>query len=268
MEFSLRKQVKPHMLLPAISKKQMAEVDRLMVEEYRTGVPLMMEQAGLNLARLALQLSGGKVFRVIAGKGNNGGGGIVAARRLAGWGFEVELYVPHGIGRLRPLPKEQLARAKIFGVAVLEGIPSDSKGGYLIDAYLGYGFEPVVDQETEAVFSYISSQMGVISLDIPSGLDADSGKSFSGIRPQATLTLAFVKGGLLISNKEHIGELFIADIGIPMQIYESELGIKWEAPYSPKSLDELSLTFSERPIWKVEVVEGEDGKYIGWKTEG
>lgn len=254
------------MLLPVISKKQMAEADRLMVEKYKTGVAIMMEQAGLNLARLALRKSsGGGVFRVVAGTGNNGGGGIVAARRLAGWGFPVELYIPHGDGSLRPLPKEQLARADSFGVAVFEGLPADSRGRCLIDAYLGYGFEPGANPETEAVFAFISSQKGIISLDIPSGLDANSGKSFSNIRPEATLTLAFVKSGLVLADAVHVGELYIADIGIPAHIYRSELGIKWEAPSSPKSLDALKLAFSKKSLWKVRASQGFG--VAGWGLE-
>ena len=79
--------------LPGITRNQMREVDRLMMEEYHIPVELMMEHAGLNLARLAVRLSNGnsRIFQVIAGSGNNGGGGLVAARRLAFWNLKTEV---------------------------------------------------------------------------------------------------------------------------------------------------------------------------------
>ena len=96
--------------LPGLTKEQMVEVDRIMVEQLHIPIELMMENAGLNLARLAIRMNtqGNRKFKVVAGSGNNGGGGIVAARRLNNWGYDVEIYVPKGINSMRELPRIQL----------------------------------------------------------------------------------------------------------------------------------------------------------------
>ncbi|MEN8614173.1 NAD(P)H-hydrate epimerase [Dehalogenimonas sp. THU2] len=239
-------------LLPAISREQMAAADRLMVGEYRTGVQLMMEHAGLNLARLALSLSRESgAFSVVAGPGNNGGGGIVAARRLAGWGIDVKIYLPRGAGSLRPLPAEQLARARAFGVPVIEGLPPDDDEACCIDAYFGYGFDPGASDDNKDVFDSLSSRFNVTCLDLPSGMDADTGHSYSHIKPRATLTLAFVKTGLLKAQQIHVGDLYIADIGLPVDLFRDRLGIKWQEPFDPEALDDLAAAFRQGSILRV-----------------
>jgi NAD(P)H-hydrate epimerase len=82
--------------LPAISTEQMVEVDRLMVEQYRIDLIQMMENAGRCLALVARDRflggnPGGKSVLVLAGTGGNGGGALVAARRLASWGASVQI---------------------------------------------------------------------------------------------------------------------------------------------------------------------------------
>ena len=90
------------------------EMDYLAVDKYDLPIELMMENAGLNLARLAATLlpDSGKIMIGI-GTGNNGGGGLVAARKLSGWGFRVSLNIPDL--KLKELPALQLERALAFG---------------------------------------------------------------------------------------------------------------------------------------------------------
>ncbi len=81
--------------LPAVTREQMREVDRLMIEEYGIRLLQMMENAGLNLADLVRRYLGrplsGRGVAVLAGRGNNGGGGLTAARRLSAWGADVQV---------------------------------------------------------------------------------------------------------------------------------------------------------------------------------
>src|SRR5258708_5868260 len=101
----------------------MREVDRVAIELGLT-LPRMMENAGANLARLALALLGGDArgrrVAVLAGRGGSGGGGLVAARRLIGWGAHVEVRLSHGASAFAPVPREQLEilRATATPVAV------------------------------------------------------------------------------------------------------------------------------------------------------
>ena len=109
------------------------EMDYLAVEQYALPIELMMENAGLQLARL-ISLSAEKKSKILfgIGNGNNGGGGLVAARRLAAWGFDVYLDLPVAI--TKQLPLAQLNRALLFGAK--EEAPLTPH--IWVDAYLGF----------------------------------------------------------------------------------------------------------------------------------
>lgn len=249
--------------LPGLTTAQMVEVDRIMMDELGVPVDLMMEHAGNNLARLCVDLSPSSdgVFRVIAGSGNNGGGGLVAARRLKSWGHDVIIYLPQGNKNLRSVPLEQLKRAGSVGIKLVNGLPEPSTEDpcLVIDAYLGYGYQKRDDSISEAVFSYLRSESKVVSLDVPSGLDSSTGESHSLFNPIATMTIAFMKSGLLAVPNNLIGTLFIADIGVPMDIYDTRLNLSWKPPYSLFSLNSLYLAFSQDPLQQVKVSKTDNG---------
>jgi len=245
--------------LPGVTREEMTEVDRIMVEDFRIPIELMMELAGYNLANIALNISRSKYsnYIIIAGSGNNGGGGIVAARRLASWGLNVQIIFPKGVNELKDVPKGQFIRAKQLGIEIFNELPENSfdfkVDSFFIDAYLGYGFTPRQDDISENVFKFLSNTNILLSLDIPSGLDATTGSSFSGIKPIATLTLGFVKQGLLITERKNIGELYVADIGIPINIYYKILRNHWGFSYKKTSLKKLYLAFKNNSIQKVKI---------------
>ena len=97
------------MALPGLTKEQMIEVDRIMTEDYNVPLELMMENAGLALARIAAKYldSVEKSIGIVVGSGNNGGGGLVAARRLHNWGFDVHVIIPKGNEAFKPVPRMQ-----------------------------------------------------------------------------------------------------------------------------------------------------------------
>src|SRR5437016_4059529 len=97
--------------IPAISKAQMAEVDRLTIDEFGLSLIQMMENAGRNLADLAAELVGsvpGVPVVVLAGHGNNGGGGLVAARHLINRGADVQLFLTDPPEVFQGVPGQQL----------------------------------------------------------------------------------------------------------------------------------------------------------------
>lgn len=244
--------------LPGITKEQMAEVDRIMVEDFKVPIELMMEHAGLNLANLAISLSKNSYsnYIIIAGTGNNAGGGVVAARRLASWGVNVQVIFPKGVNELKDVPKDQLIRAKQLGVEIVNELLDDAfeDESFFIDAYLGYGFTQRHGEISKNVFNFLSNVSNLLSLDIPSGIDATTGKNYSGINPIATLTLGFVKQGLIITERKNIGRLFIADIGIPRSIYYDILRNHWNLTYKKASLEKLYSAFKNNPIQKVNII--------------
>jgi NAD(P)H-hydrate epimerase len=213
----------------------MREVDRLMVEELRIELIQMMENAGRCLAQHARSWLGGNVHRrrvaVLTGSGGNGGGGLAAARRLSIWGAEVTVVAGQGADAVRGATAHQLGIVERLGIPVLRpGARSAEeleRAELIIDALIGYSLQ---GPPREAVSSLIMAANAVaaptIALDIPSGLDGDTGEpSDPTVRAATTLTLALPKRGLLQPvARPWVGELFVADISVPPFIYRS-LGV-------------------------------------------
>src|SRR6266508_4939309 len=97
--------------LPVLTTNQMIEVDHLMIEEWGITLIQMMENAGRNFAELARRQMGGivqgKRVAVLCGNGNNGGGGMTAARHLHNWGAHVEVILLGNENRLKDVPAQQ-----------------------------------------------------------------------------------------------------------------------------------------------------------------
>ena len=145
------------------------EMDYFVVEEYGVPVELMMENAGLQLATLIANFAhNSDIIQIGIGDGNNGGGGLVAARRLAGWGYNVVLDMPVEISKT--LPQLQLKRALKFGATAT---PADNINIW-VDAYLGFSQRlPLSAAYKERVVRANQSDCLKISLDIPTGFLGD-----------------------------------------------------------------------------------------------
>ena len=165
-----------------VSTAEMREIDRATSERF--GVPslTLMENAGAAVARFALKFyPQAKSFGVICGKGNNGGDGFVAARKLHEAGKTVRVLVLAESSELRGDAAQMFQRLPVAAsvtVATSTGdLENESalKCDVLIDAILGTGFKPPVQGIYAAAISAMnSSRVPVIAVDIPSGADADS----------------------------------------------------------------------------------------------
>ncbi|WP_422080626.1 NAD(P)H-hydrate epimerase [Ulvibacterium sp.] len=200
----------------ALSLESFKEMDYLVVENYDLPIELMMENAGLQLARLIsnitsnIALKDSKVTMGI-GNGNNGGGGLVAARRLAAWGYDV--YLDLAVPITKDLPKAQLKRALLFGTK--EGCPA--KTDIWVDAYLGFSQHlPLSPVFMERINLANASGAHRISLDIPTGISGDGTHRM--FKANTVLTLAAPKKILGILPPET--DIFVADIGIPKDVYK------------------------------------------------
>ncbi|RKN76961.1 NAD(P)H-hydrate epimerase [Ulvibacterium marinum] len=196
----------------ALSLKSFKEMDYLAVNKYNLPIELMMENAGLQLARLTTKkaLKNDKIIIGI-GNGNNGGGGLVAARRLAAWGYNV--YLDVAVSITKELPKAQLKRALSFGVK--EGLPTQKD--IWIDAYLGFSQRSPLSQIfVEKINMANASGAHRISLDIPLGILSDGPHPM--FMADEVLTLAAPKKILKVLSPET--DIFVADIGIPEDIYK------------------------------------------------
>lgn len=216
--------------LPALSTAQMREVDRLLIESYHFDLLQLMENAGRNLALLAKQMLDGDVLDrpvvVLAGRGNNGGGALAAARHLLNWGAWVQLLLTHRPEEFRGAAARQLAilRAMDAPVAWAEEGWELPPADLVIDGLIGYGLRGDPTGPAAELISLANSSMApILSLDAPSGLDATTGRLYTPhIVAAATMTLALPKSGLLTDEaRPVVGKLWLADIGVPPALYEA-----------------------------------------------
>ena len=217
--------------IPAVTAEQMREVDRLMVEDYGIQLIQMMENAGRNLAELSRRLLagslGGTRIAVLCGAGNNGGGGMVAARHLSNRGAEILLRTSHHSRSASSLPEVQAQILSRMGIQEHEQIDFESCD-LIVDAMIGYGLQGDPRGEIAEWIQQVNrSSCKVLALDTPSGLDPTTGQPGTPcIHATATMTLALPKTGLLAPGaRAHIGDLYLADIGVPPQLF-AVLGIE------------------------------------------
>ena len=216
----------------------MREMDRRTIEDY--GVPslVLMENAALRVVDVIAERFGplkGKRITVVCGKGNNGGDGLAIARHLATrYAAEVMVWLTADPAGLMGDAAANYKMAEAFGLNVQRSgsSPINSAGGggeLIVDALLGTGIKGGV---TGDLASYISamnntanlSGMPIVAVDVPSGLDADTGK-VEGACVKATLTVTFAlpKFGLMVyPGAEYVGELIVADIGMPRQVMAAD----------------------------------------------
>jgi len=225
--------------IPALTTEQMIEVDRLMTNDFGIELIQMMENAGRNLAELTIRLLGasptGRSVCVLCGRGNNGGGGMVAARHLHNHGAEV--HVIRIAGDLKDVPAKQwsiLERMGFRNEPYLELAQVD----IIVDALIGYGLQGNPRPET-AIWIEKANSAGkpILSLDAPSGLDTTSGTAGSpSVRADATMTLALPKIGLMSeSARPYVGDLYLADISVPPELYR-KLGVELSSIFNQESI--------------------------------
>ncbi|MBA3866678.1 MAG: NAD(P)H-hydrate epimerase, partial [Solirubrobacterales bacterium] len=187
-------------LQPLYDAEGIRAIDRWAIEEQGVPSSELMEAAGTALAEAVAALAPDRPIRVLCGKGNNGGDGKIAARHLAGMGFEVET-------------------TEIFS----EEPPADfgawlAGSGAVVDAIFGTGFSGAPREPAAAAIAAINGcGAPVVACDIASGVDASSGE-IVGAAVEADVTVSFhaAKVGQRIApGKWHTGELRVVAIGIP-----------------------------------------------------
>lgn len=241
----------PVSAITSVTAEVMAQVDRLAVDRYGIDLLQMMEQAGSHLAEVVrIEVGGdlrGRVVVVAAGAGNNGGGGLAAARHLANRGAAVHVILARPALRATPASRHQLATLLAMGVPccvmgydLADGDLDATLAGadVIVDAVLGYNIAGAPRGEEAQLIEAIScAGRSVVSLDLPSGIDPDSGDAPGAVLgAAATLTLALPKLGLLAERgARHAGRLYLGDLGLPALLY-AELGIDAGAVFAPGRL--------------------------------
>ena len=196
----------------ALELKDFREMDYYAVSKYYLSIELMMENAGLHLARYVSGIiPKTKIIKIGVGKGNNGGGGLVAARRLAAWGYEVYLDILDET--LNSIPALQLKRALAFGAKIKDVLSPD----VWVDAYLGFSQRLPLDKSLMSKITQANSSGTLkISLDIPTGYLGDTKTVY--FESDVVISLAAPKK--ILYNLPNRTAIFIVDLGIPNKVYE------------------------------------------------
>lgn len=226
-------------MIPSLTTSQMIEVDRGMIEDYHIELIQMMENAGRALAELSRHWLEGVVkgysVVILCGSGNNGGGGMTAARRLHNWGADVVVALSKSADELRDVPAHQLDILRRMGIPILDSAslhPTTStslsaRPNLILDAIIGYSLNGPPHGVAADLIRWANKQnVPTLSLDTPSGLDLTSGTVYDPtIRATATLTLALPKQGLMNPQAApYVGDLYLADISVPSELY-AKMGI-------------------------------------------
>lgn len=220
--------------MKAVTGEEMKEIDRRAIEEFGIPGAVLMENAGRGAAEVIeefLYESGIEKVLIIAGKGNNGGDGFVAARHLANRDAACEVCLIGKKTDVKGDAKTNLDIADKMGIEIREVTDERkilaeaiNRAGLIVDALFGTGLSKEVGGFYREVIEAINgSGLPVISLDIPSGLDSSAGRPL-GIAVEADMTVTFCLpkvGSLVYPGADYAGELVLADIGAPYPLLEN-----------------------------------------------
>jgi ADP-dependent NAD(P)H-hydrate dehydratase / NAD(P)H-hydrate epimerase len=224
-----------------VTAAEMRDIDRTTTAEY--GVPSLdlMENAGSSVARFVLrQFPRAKRVIVVCGKGNNGGDGFVAARKLIEAGCDIQVALLASMEDVKGDARENLQRlsVKVITITSSAELPQLKnllqRGDLILDAIFGTGFRPPLPELSRLAIDLIKTvATPVVSVDLPSGADSDS---FAVDQPQACRSDAIVtftapKPAIVFSAVTR-GPIVTANIGSPDDAIQSHIGIQWNAPPS------------------------------------
>jgi NAD(P)H-hydrate epimerase len=214
--------------MKVVTAKEMQVIDRKTIKEYGLSGLVLMERAGTAVAKKVKELYQKRKVVVLSGGGNNGGDGLVAARILRKWKWDVSVILFSKQSRLSPDCLIQYTSAVRKGVTVEFRTAVKSNvldGALVIDALLGTGINKKVRSPLSKVISTLNrSDADVLAVDIPSGISSDNGQVMGeAVRADHTVTFGLPKiGHKLFPGAHYTGRLFIQDIGFPDELMTSE----------------------------------------------
>lgn len=223
----------------SVSRKDIAKLDELMIEYFGIPVVMMMELASYRLAELVrLRYPTKKQVLICAGKGNNGGDGIAAARHLLNFGYEPVIFLLSE--ELKEEPAQHLAIAKKLDIRVVTGFDDLElllhTVDLVLDCLLGYNVNGVPrGAYAETILKMNESGKPILACDMPSGVDTDEGAIFEPyIRAETILFLSLPKQGC----DSLPAEKYVADMGVPAALYPM-IGLAEENLFEKESIIRL-----------------------------
>jgi NAD(P)H-hydrate epimerase len=193
------------------------------MEDYAIPGLLLMENAARGIAQIATRMCpDGSTVAIVCGPGNNGGDGFAAARHLANFGYRPRLHlaVPPDSLKSGSDPAVNFTIASAMGIPIRETMDVGD-AGLVLDAVFGTGLQREVREPFRSVLESIrNAGCPVLAVDLPSGLDADTGAVLGiCVRADVTATMVAPKTGFLSGEgPAHIGRVEVVDIGAPAAI--------------------------------------------------
>ena len=210
-----------------MSRAQVREIDRRAVEQY--GIPgvVLMENAARAVSDAAMEMLGGSerlAVMIVCGGGNNGGDGLAVARHLhnRGCAVQVALAVEPGVYRNEALVNWGIVRAMGLAVITIGEAEGRLRGGVdlVVDALFGTGLS-APPREPGALRVLAGCGMDTLSIDIPSGMDCDTGEVLGDVCVRARRTVTFVAEKIGFANpksRQYLGDVVVGDIGCPREL--------------------------------------------------
>ncbi len=213
-----------------VNSMQMRECDRNTSEYYKVPSVVLMERAALAVTECVREVfvesvsANGRIL-VVCGAGNNGADGLAVARLLHQQGYEVHIYQAHKEKRKSELNMLQTEICQAYGVFFADNMTA-YEYDMVVDALFGIGLSRNMDEEDCAMTKTVNNlACPVISIDIPSGINADNGRIMgAAIRADVTVTFGFEKLGMYCyPGKQYCGKIKVAPIGITQASFLGKL---------------------------------------------
>jgi NAD(P)H-hydrate epimerase len=211
-----------------LTRQQVRQIDRLAVERYHIPGEVLMENASIAAANLATSMISvadrGEIL-ILCGGGNNGGDGLALARHLHNRQLEVKIFLTADPEKYANEAKTNWQIVKAMGLPISQPSPESmarEKPILIVDAIFGTGLtKSPRDPFAEIAAAVEKVGAPVLSIDIPSGLDCDTGLPLGPACIKATRTITFVAEKTGFANpkaREYLGEITIGDIGCPREL--------------------------------------------------
>tara|TARA_Y100000748_G_scaffold298673_1_gene294301 strand:+ start:954 stop:2477 length:1524 start_codon:yes stop_codon:yes gene_type:complete len=230
-----------------ITKEQSKDIDKISIENYNISQNSLMTAAANGIVSHIEIYSETKNKKprilVICGKGNNGGDSICVASMLYKKGYDLHVHFLTEKNEIKGLPKIYYEEYVKLSTQVSFGLEIQIFNGFdlLIDGIIGVGFRDELDSNlVDWIKWFNTSGMYIVSVDIPSGLNAENGiASPVAVKANSTITFGYSKIGLHIADgKDYSGEIIVEDIGLPKTVLDDISEIECRL-FNPRDIENI-----------------------------
>ncbi len=214
-----------------LSKDQMRELEKIAVENGATYFSLM-EKAGQNVAKTLIEKMNAKrgdKVSILCGKGNNGGDGFIAGIHLRDFGIDAQIVLveedPKTSDAIHALAKSAYSKVPIWRFWEVSNVVYDKirQSDFIIDAVYGIGFRGELNSKIKNLIEFCNlNNKRILSVDIPSGVECDSGEIFStAFKSEMTISFSTLKPAhILYPSVDFCGQTIVSDVGIDKNLVE------------------------------------------------